>query len=132
MQHFVQPNPVDSIPEDRDPGLKDSMTHKHLRPLEELEEEIAELAAHIDAATWRLLKAVSEFDRREGWAGGFLSCAHWLSWRTGIDKVTARQKVRVARALDTLPKISDELRQGKISYSKVRAMVRIATPENEE
>ena len=99
--------------------------------VEELEDEIAELSAHIDAATYRLLRAIGELDRREAWATGFESTAHWLSWRVGIDVVTARQKVRVARALENLPLISDAFRQGKVSYSKVRAMTRIATPDNE-
>ena len=98
---------------------------------EELEDEIAELCAHIDAATYRLLRAIVELDRREAWATGCESTAHWMSWRVGIDLVTARQKVRVARALEKLPLISDAFRQGKVSYSKVRAMTRIATPENE-
>lgn len=100
--------------------------------VEELEEEIAELCAHIDAATYRLLRAIGEVDRREAWPVGFLSMAHWLSWRVGIDLRTAREKVRVARALEDLPLISDAFRQGKMSYSKVRAMCRIATPDNEE
>ncbi len=101
------------------------------RTPEELEEEIAELCAHIDAATYRLLRAVGELDRREEWATGFPTMAHWLSWRVGIDLVTARQKVRVARALENLPRISEAFRRGKLSYSKVRAMTRVATPENE-
>jgi len=100
--------------------------------VEQLEEEIAELCAHIDAATYRLLRAIGELDRREAWATGFESTAHWLSWRVGIDVVTARQKVRVARALEHLPLICEAFRKGKVSYSKVRAMTRIATPENEE
>jgi hypothetical protein len=95
--------------------------------VEELEDEIAELCAHIDAATYRLLRAIGELDRREAWATGFESTAHWLSWRVGIDLVTARQKVRVARALEQLPLISDASRQGRLSYSRVRAMTRIAT-----
>jgi hypothetical protein len=98
---------------------------------EELEEEIAELCVHIDAATYRLLRAIGELDRREAWAPGFQSVAHWLSWRVGIDLVTARQKVRVARALENLPRIREAFRQGKLSYSKGRAMSRIATPETE-
>ncbi len=98
---------------------------------EELEEEIAELCAHIDAATYRLLRAIGELDRREEWATGFPTMAHWLSWRVGIDLVTAGQKVRVARALENLPRISEAFRRGKLSYSKVRAMTRVATPENE-
>jgi hypothetical protein len=72
------------------------------RSPEWLEEEIAELCAHFDAATYRLLRAIAELDRREAWATGFPTMAHWLSWRVGIDLVTARQKVRVARALETL------------------------------
>jgi len=102
------------------------------RSPEQLEEEIAEICAHIDAATYRLLMAIAELDRREVWAAGFPTMAHWLNWRVGIDLVTARQKVRVARALENLPQIRDAFRQGRISYSKVRAMTRIATPENEE
>jgi hypothetical protein len=102
------------------------------RSVEELEEEIAELCTHIDAATYRLLRAIAEFDRREAWGVGFPSTAHWLSWRVGIDLVTAREKVRVARALEGLPRISEAFRQGKVSYSKVRAITRIGSPDNEE
>ena len=73
------------------------------------------------------------FDQREGWAqGGFVSCAHWLAWRTGDDLNTAREKVRVARALESLPRISAAFARAELSYSKVRAMTRVATVENEE
>jgi hypothetical protein len=102
------------------------------RSVEELEEEMAELCAHIDAATYRLLRAIGEVDRREAWPVGFLSMAHWLSWRVGRDLRTAREKVRVARALEGLPLISEAFPQGRMSYSKVRAMCRIATLDNEE
>lgn len=101
------------------------------RSIDELEDEIAELCSHIDAATYRLLRSIAEFDRQEAWGWGFQSTAHWLTWRVGIDMVTAREKVRVARALEGLPQISETFRRGKVSYSKVRAMTRIATPENE-
>ena len=99
--------------------------------LARLEEEIAELAAYLDAAVHRLLTQLREFDRREGWGGGFASCAHWLSWRVGLDLGAAREKVRVARALERLPQLDDALRTGVVSYSKVRALTRIATPETE-
>jgi len=79
---------------DFDPGVVDSRSDN------ELEDEIAELCIHIDAATYRLLRAMAEFDRREAWGWGFQSTAHWLSWRVGIDLVTAREKVRGARALE--------------------------------
>ena len=58
--------------------------------LERLGDEIAELAAHIHAATYRLLVLIREFDQREGWGTGFKTCAHWLSWRTGIALGPAR------------------------------------------
>ena len=102
------------------------------KPLERLGDEIAELSAHIQAATYRLLNLIREFDQREGWGDGFRSCAHWLSWRVGVDKGAAREKVRVARALGELPVISEAMRRGELSYSKVRALTRVATPENEE
>jgi hypothetical protein len=72
-----------------------------------------------------------EFDACAGWNNGCLSCAHWLHWRTGIDLGAAREKVRVARALATLPCISAAMQRGELSYAKVRALTRIATPENE-
>jgi hypothetical protein len=115
---------LESGPDSKDPFARD-------RFLEDLGEEIAQLSAHIEAATWRLLRAISEFDRKGGWDLGFTSCAHWLSWRCQWDRVTAREKVRVARALDNLPQINEALQKGRVSYSKVRAMARVATPSNE-
>jgi hypothetical protein len=100
--------------------------------LEELGERIAEHAAHLDAATHRLLADLRDFDRRGGWyAQGALSCAHWLAWRVGWDLVTARERVRVAGKLADFPLIDDALRRGELSYSKVRALLRIASPANE-
>jgi ribosomal protein S5 len=99
--------------------------------LERLGEQIAELSAHIQAATYQLLVMIREFDARDGWGGGFRSCAHWLTWRTGLDLGAAREKVRVARALGELPAISSAMERGAVSYSKVRAMTRVATPGNE-
>ena len=96
-----------------------------------LGDEIAELAAHIDAATYRLLVLIREFDQREGWDASFKTCAHWLSWRTGIAMGPAREKVRVAHALEQLPGLSARMQSGELSYSKVRALTRVATPENE-
>ena len=97
---------------------------------ERLGEDIAELAARIQAATYELLLMIRAFDEREGWSG-FKSCAHWLNWRTGLALGAAREKVRVAHALGDLPLLSDAMRRGRISYSKVRALTRVATPANE-
>ena len=97
---------------------------------ERLGNDIAELAARIHAATYELLVMIRAFDQREGWSG-FKSCAHWLNWRTGLALGAAREKVRVARALGDLPLLSDAMQRGRISYSKVRALTRVATPANE-
>ena len=99
--------------------------------LERLGERIAEISSRIQAATYDLLVLIREFDARSGWSG-WTSCAHWLSWRTGLAPGAAREHVRVARALGNLPKLSDAMRRGAVSYSKVRAVTRVATPETEQ
>ena len=96
-----------------------------------LGETIAALAARLHAATYELLVLLRAFDARAGWNTGFLSCAHWLHWRTGIELGAAREKVRVAKALAALPRISAAMQRGQISYAKVRALTRVATPGNE-
>ena len=99
--------------------------------LDRLGDQIAELSAHLDAATARLLGLIREFDARGGWNTGFRSCAAWLSWRVGLDIGAARERVRVARALATLPLFAHALGSGELSYAKVRALTRVATPETE-
>jgi hypothetical protein len=95
--------------------------------LHDLESELLGLAGHIAAAECRFLQLLAEFDRRDGWAGdGILSCAHWLSWRAGMSLRTATEHLRVAHALQNLPRISEAYAAGRISYSKVRAITRIA------
>ncbi len=124
--------PLSDLEDWRDDPQDDPQDLEDLEDLECLGDRIAELSAHIHAATYRLLVMIREFDRREGWAVGFRTCAHWLSWRTGIDLGAAREKVRVARALSELPLLSAGLRRGELSYSKARALTRVATPDNEE
>jgi Domain of unknown function (DUF222) len=99
--------------------------------LDRLGDEIAELAAHLDAATARLLDLIREFDAQGGWSNGFRYCAAWLSWRVGFAPGAAREHVRVARALNTLPRLAQALAHGELSYSKVRELTRVATPETE-
>src|SRR5438309_8885729 len=101
------------------------------RKLDRLGDEIAELSAHLDAATARLLELIRAFDARGGWNTGFRSCAAWLSWRVGLDLGAARERVRVARALGTLPLLAQALARGELSYAKLRALTRVATPETE-
>ncbi|MCY4662699.1 MAG: DUF222 domain-containing protein [Acidobacteria bacterium] len=98
---------------------------------ERLGDRIAELASRIYAATYELLVLIREFDAAGAWSG-FASCAVWLSWRTGLEPGAAREHVRVAHALAQLPKVSDAMRRGRVSYSKVRAITRVATPETEQ
>ena len=105
---------------------------KYLRSAE-LGQEITELCGYLYAATYVLLVKIREFDRDGLWQlEGIHSCAHWLNWKCGIGMNAAREKVRVANALGELPKISEAFSKGKVSYSKVRAMTRIATPKNED
>ncbi|MBK7537802.1 MAG: DUF222 domain-containing protein [Myxococcales bacterium] len=97
-----------------------------------LGEQIAEQAVHLDAAMHRLLADLRTFDAAGGWhRQGFGTCAHWLSWRVGWDLGTAREHLRVARALHTLPLVSEALSAGQISYSKTRAITRVATAATE-
>jgi hypothetical protein len=101
-------------------------------PLERLEAQICELAGHLAAATCRFLVLLGDFDARRGWASwDMTSCAAWLSWKCQMSSRTAREQVRVARALRDLPVIRAEFGAGRLSYAKVRALTRIATPETE-
>jgi len=98
-----------------------------------LESELVSLAGHLAAAHCRWLVLLAEFDVRDGWGGpGMRSCAHWLSWRVGMSLRTALDQLRVARALPALPAVTTAFSQGRISYSKVRAITRIATPDTEQ
>jgi hypothetical protein len=76
---------------------------------------------------------IAVFDRRTGWSDGATrSCAHWLNWKCGIDIGAAREKVRVAHALQKLPKISAAMERGELSYSKARALTRVACEGTED
>jgi hypothetical protein len=107
--------------------------HPDVIAAERLGNEIAELSAHIEVAMARLLEKIREFDALAGWGhAGAKSCAEWLSWRVGLHLRAAYERVRVARALPTLPLISAAFARAEISYSKVRALTRVATPQTEE
>jgi hypothetical protein len=120
-------------------GIRESSNDSYQSSLDDFEEsndqiadKITTLAGQINAANYRFLKLIAEFDRRNAWAGfGIRSCAHWLSWKCGLDMNTAREKVRVARALENLPIINAAFEKGELSFSKVRAMTRAATDINE-
>ncbi len=98
----------------------------------ELVQQITTLAGHLNAGNARFLALIAELDRRRGWAEwGVKSCAHWLNWKCGIGLGAAREKVRVARALETLPRLAVAMAEGRVSYFKARELTRVATPSNE-
>jgi hypothetical protein len=99
---------------------------------DELEARITELWGYLNAATYRFLALVAEFDREKAFERhGLANTAQWLNWQCGIGPEAAREKVRVARSLERLPEIADAFAKGEISYSKARAMTRVATTANE-
>ena len=108
-------------------------THGRLETLAALEAQITELAGQLNAAQYRWLMLIAEFDRLKGWSDGQLpSCAHWLNFKCGLNLGAAREKVRVAHALAGLPKIAAAMARGELSYSKVRAVSRVACEATEE
>src|SRR5580692_576976 len=104
-----------------------------LATLAALEAQITELAGQLNAAQYRWLMLIAEFDRLKGWSDGQLrSCAHWLNFKCGLNLGAAREKVRVAHALAGLPKIAASMARGHLSYSKVRALTRVACAATED
>jgi hypothetical protein len=106
--------------------------HPSGSPLPELAAAITAGAVRLAAATAAWLRLIAEFDRRDGWHGyGISSCAHWLAWQCGLSPGAAREHVRVARSLRSLPLIEAAFAEGRLSYSKVRALTRIAERDSE-
>ena len=102
-------------------------------PLERLEARICSLAGRLAASTCEWLRLIAEFDRRKGWAQwGVVSCAHWLSWACSVAVGAAREYVRVATALVGLPLLDAAFAAGRLSYSKVRALTRVADRIDEQ
>ncbi|MEX2528385.1 MAG: DUF222 domain-containing protein, partial [Gemmatimonadota bacterium] len=114
-------------------GSSEVGTDADTESLEALEHEITTLSAHVHAAEHRLLVLIAEFDRRGGWKpGGHPSCAEWLHFRTGIDRGAARERVRAAHALQGLPRVSEAMSRGELSFSKVRALTRLGDGLDEQ
>jgi Domain of unknown function (DUF222) len=108
-------------------------TNENRLRCEELASEISLLSGHLNAANYRLLKLIGEFDTRKGWSNeGAQSCAHWLNWKCGIGMNAAREKVRVAAALEQSPKIAAAMERGQLSYCKARELTRIASADIED
>lgn len=97
------------------------------RDFDRIERDIVVLAGELATLTERWLRLVAEFDGAGGarrW--GFRGTAEWLAWRCGMDARTARDHVRVARRLAEWPELRDAFAAGALSYSKVRALARVA------
>ena len=108
-------------------------TRSDLSEGEQLGERIAELNAYLNVTQAHFLELLREFDDKRYWEElGFRSCAHWLNFKCGIGFNAARERLRMAHTLPQLPKIRAGFSEGTLSFSKVRAMTRVATPENED
>ncbi len=90
-------------------------------------DELASLAAHLSAATARWLERVSEFHE----AGISDDLPGFLAWRCGITGREAREYVRVAEALQELPATRAAFARGELTFTKVRALTRVATASTE-
>lgn len=100
---------------------------------DELADEITAWAGRVAAGEAHLLELIGEFDEREAWgAVGVLSCAHWLTWKLGMGEGAARERVRVARAVRSLPLTAAAFGAGRLSWTQVRAISRVATPADEQ
>jgi len=101
--------------------------------IDDLDQAIVNLSARINAETYELIVLIRQFDERAGWLKwGLGNCAEWLHYRCDLSMNAAREKVRVALALKTLPMIAAAFATGTLSYSKVRAMTRVVGAHNED
>jgi hypothetical protein len=117
LEPEVDPDPEADDPEDELFLLGERCAHAYMQA---------------DALHYRAMKLLVEFDRREAWKDtGFSSTAEWLTWRIGIKLGAARERLRTALALEELPAISEAMKNGELSFSKTRALTRVATADNE-
>jgi hypothetical protein len=99
----------------------------------DLPERLGALAARIHAATAELVALSAELDSSGAWAAhGMRSCAHWLSVNIGVDVHTGAEMVRVGHALKNLPALAAAFEEGRISFDKIRAVTRVATPADDD
>jgi hypothetical protein len=80
----------------------------------------------------RLVHLAAEFDASNEWiADGAPTCAHWIADALDVEVSTAREWLRIGRALADLTLTDERFADGRLSYSKVRALTRVATPDDE-
>ena len=110
-----------------------NLANTHLISIDDLDTAIVSCAARINAATYDMLLLIRQFDERAGFLRwGLDNCAEWLAWRCDLSLITAKEKLRTAHALKSLPAISDAFSQGELSYTKVRELTRVANRDNEQ
>src|SRR5215831_7949800 len=103
------------------------------RSIDDLDLEIRRLARRMNVESYRMLVLIRDFDDRFGFAKwGLRNCAEWFAWSCGLSLSAAREKVRTAQALRNLPAISAAFADGRLSYSKVRALTRVAAEQDED
>jgi len=108
-------------------------TAAELRSIDELDAEIRGLVRQMNVECYQMLVLVRELDDRFGYKKwGYKTCAEWLAWRSDIGLSAAREKVRTAHALRSLPAISAAFAEGRLTYTKVRALTRVADPSQED
>src|SRR5687768_4967635 len=105
-----------------------AMERIEIDPIEALDHEIAAMTA----ASARSLRRVAAMDRDGAWKGSGATCmSGWLAARYGVAAATAREWVRVARALMCLPLIAEAYESGRLSWDQLRPLTRFATPETD-
>jgi hypothetical protein len=101
-------------------------------PKEELERELREQAAHVDAALCRLTELAAECEERLDWGSDGVTFARWLAWQCSLLPRVAREHERIGKRLAELPLIRAAFSGGELSYGKVSVLVRVAEPATEE
>ena len=106
--------PANKLP--KHPSLMDDLSAALLNWASSQRAVVGLAAAFADSAEWA--------------TGGAVSAAHWIAEVADIDVSTAREWIRIGRRLRVLPEIEAAFDADEISYSKVRTLTRLATPEN--
>lgn len=136
----VESTPDSAEPDARDPreeirkrwGRLESKEQSVPKAVEELHTSILRLVSDLRHRDAELLTLFRKMEKAKGYeALGCYSMADYVALLLGVDDLAARERVRVARALGTLPALEEALRDAKISYAKVRAVTRVATPDTE-
>lgn len=93
-----------------------------------IDRQLRASAAPHHISRYRQLKLLGEFDKIGGWAHqGFTSCANWWAAVAGIEQSTAREQVRVARAMRLFPELDRAVQTGRLNYAKAKVVSRGAT-----